>query len=210
MRRNRENQPRPDRSIDGRGNAVEQLGRIFDQNLEQPGQTDDERHADQYQLGYEGQRLFLDLRNGLDDADQQSDAQGNQQQRRRNGQRGQNGLSAKIDDQLMRHPDWAIGGRPGVRRWTRTESLASYKAGVVPNLLASYFVVKSLGSNALSVEAIFADGSPRPVKAFSAGVETGRNCRTREWQGKCETAGDFGVHNSEVVAVHTVWGHHDV
>src|SRR5690606_28040063 len=68
-------------SSDEARNALEQLARVADEHLEHPGSSDDDRQRHADELRNERERHFVDLRGGLEHADQQADEQSRKEQR---------------------------------------------------------------------------------------------------------------------------------
>src|SRR5690606_2570211 len=62
------------------GQSAQELAHVAHHDLQHPGQQDHERRAHREQLRHERERLLLDRRHGLEDADDEADGEGNAEQ----------------------------------------------------------------------------------------------------------------------------------
>src|SRR5450830_420997 len=87
--------PSPPVLLHHRRNTAEHQAHIVEHDADHPRTGDDQREEYPYQLGNEGQRRFVDLRGGLEDADDKTDHQCRCQHRRSDHQGDFHGMAAK-------------------------------------------------------------------------------------------------------------------
>src|SRR4051794_10907511 len=76
--------PAADRlELDGLGDAAPEIVRPVDDRAEHPRSCDEDHHDERGDLGDEGERLLLDLRDGLEDRDEEADDEAGEEHRER-------------------------------------------------------------------------------------------------------------------------------
>src|SRR6266851_4781204 len=90
-------------SVGERGQRVEGADHVADQRGRHPRSEDRERARDYENLGYEGQRLLVDLGHGLEHAHQHADDQAADQQRAANLERDHERVLGGINRELLGH-----------------------------------------------------------------------------------------------------------
>src|SRR4051794_28072188 len=152
--------------VDGLGDAAPQLGGPVGDRAEHPRARDRQDGDQGEDLGDEGERLLLDLRDGLEDRDGQADDQAGEQHRQRDLHRDAHHLDEQAGDGVLGHV-WKL--------WTRDPQTRFHPSTRMKRRILNGSEMKTGGSIIIPID-ISVDETTRSM------IRNGRKIRNPIWK----------------------------